>query len=204
MRTLKGDDKVAPPRPYRRAWSTALCRRQLVSSVVGLRLKDVALSLIHRSAYSTSYIMSIQLRKPVWKMSSTHNLEYLGPCFLCTWTRQWYFFRFPGYKELYEDLHEVAPKWQTFGVHLKVPLSKIKVISGGDGMVESCFTSVLDSWLSGEGDCSIDQLVSALQIPGVDQRRLAMEIDGNRAGKWSYFQLLKYKPPPPPPHTHPC
>ena len=88
-----------------------------------------------------------------------------------------------GHKELYEDLHEVAPKWQTFGVHLKVPFSKIQGFSGGDGMVERCFTSMLAAWLDGGGTRSIDQLVYALKMPGVDQVRLADEIDKNRDGE---------------------
>ena len=92
---------------------------------------------------------------------------------------------FPGLKELCEDLHEVAPKWQAFGVYLNVPYSKIQGFSGGEGMVERCFTSVLAAWLDGEGTCSIDQLVSALKMPGVDQLRLAHEIDKNRHGELS-------------------
>ena len=66
---------------------------------------------------------------------------------------------------------------------MKVPYSKIKVFNGGDGMVERCFNAVLDAWLCGEGECTVDQLVSALQLPGVDQKRLAIEIDRNRAGE---------------------
>ena len=89
----------------------------------------------------------------------------------------------PGHTELYKDLHEVAPKWQTFGVHLNVPYSKIQGFSGGDGMVERCFTSMLAAWLYGGGTHSIDQLVYALKMPGVDQVRLADEIDKNRDGE---------------------
>ena len=87
---------------------------------------------------------------------------------------------FPDHKELFQDLHEVAPKWQNFGVHLKVPFSRIQGIAGGDGTVDRCFTTMLDTWLQGETAPSVDRLVSALQMPGVDQRVLALDIDKNK------------------------
>jgi hypothetical protein len=87
---------------------------------------------------------------------------------------------FPDHKELFKDLHEVAPKWQNFGLHLKVPYSRIQGFAGGDGMVDRCFTMMLDTWLQGETSPSVDQLVSALQMPGVDQRVLAFDIKKNR------------------------
>ena len=87
------------------------------------------------------------------------------------------FVLFPDHKELFEDLHEVAPKWQNFGVHLKVLYSRIQGFSGGDGMVERCFTSMLATWLEGETAPTVERLVSALQMPGVDQRVLAMDIN---------------------------
>ena len=93
------------------------------------------------------------------------------------------FVLFPDHKELFEDLHEVAPKWQNFGVHLKVPYSRIQGFSGGDGMVERCFTSMLATWLEGETAPTVERLVSALQMPGVDQRVLAMDINKNRQGE---------------------
>ena len=87
---------------------------------------------------------------------------------------------FPDHKELFQDLHEVAPKWQNFGVHLKVPFSRIQGIAGGDGTVDRCFTTMLDTWLQGETAPSVDRLVSALQMPGVDQRVLALDINKNK------------------------
>ena len=90
---------------------------------------------------------------------------------------------YPDHKELYKDLYEVAPKWQNFGVHLKVPLSRIQGIGGGDGMVDRYFTSMLATWLEGETAPTVEKLVSALQMPGVDQRVLAMDIDKNRQGE---------------------
>ena len=47
-------------------------------------------------------------------------------------------------------------------------------------MVDRCFTTMLDTWLQGETAPSVDQLVSALQMPGVDQRVLALDIDKNK------------------------
>ena len=87
------------------------------------------------------------------------------------------------HKELFKDLHEVAPKWQMFGVHLKVPYSRIQGFSGGDGMVERCFTTMLAVWLEGETAPTVDRLMSALRMPGVDHGRLASEIDKNRQGE---------------------
>lgn len=88
------------------------------------------------------------------------------------------------YKKLYEDLHELAPKWQTFGVHLGVPFDRLQGFQGEASMVDRCFTNVLATWLQGGGgDCTVDQLVYALKMPGVDQGRLAREIDKNKAGK---------------------
>lgn len=77
----------------------------------------------------------------------------------------------------------MAPRWQMFGVHLKVPYSRIQGFSGGDGMVDRYFTSMLAAWLEGETAPTIDRLVSALTMPGVDQRVLASEIDRNRQGE---------------------
>ena len=64
-----------------------------------------------------------------------------------------------------------------------MPKSKIDAINGGDGIVDDCFTRVLDAWLKGEGTCDVDTLVSALRMPGVDQRRLAKEIENNKSGQ---------------------
>lgn len=93
---------------------------------------------------------------------------------------------------LVRDLYEVAPKWQTFGVHLKVPYNKIQGFNGGEGMVERCFTSMLSTWLEGEISPRVDQLVSALKMPGVDQRRLAKELDQNRESKKHLFTLMHF------------
>ena len=90
------------------------------------------------------------------------------------------------HKELFEDLYEVAPKWQNFGVHLKVPFNRIQGFSGGDGMVDRCFTMMLNTWLQGETAPSVDRLMSALQMPGVDQRVLALDIDKNRQSERNY------------------
>ena len=77
----------------------------------------------------------------------------------------------------------MAPRWQNFGVHLEVPINRIQGFSGGEGMVERCFTSMLATWLEGETAPTVEKLVSALQMPGVDQRVLAMDIDENRQGE---------------------
>ena len=91
------------------------------------------------------------------------------------------------HKRLYEDLHEVAPKWQTFGVHLKVPFDRLEGFQGEGSMVERCFTEVLVAWLRGVGtSCTVEQLVSALEKPGVDQKRLAKEIERNKSGELLY------------------
>ena len=101
----------------------------------------------------------------------------------------------PDLEELFKDVHEVAPKWQNFGVHLKVPYSRIQGFSGGDGMVERCFTTMLATWLEGETTPTVDRLVSGLQMPGVDQRVLALDIDKNRQGehksRWS--EVMQYQ-----------
>ena len=78
----------------------------------------------------------------------------------------------------------MAPKWQTFGVHLKVPFDRLQGFQGEASMVERCFTEMLVAWLRGEGgSCTVEQLVKALGKPGVDQRRLAEEIEQNRSGE---------------------
>jgi hypothetical protein len=95
------------------------------------------------------------------------------------------------HKRLYEDLHELAPEWQRFGVHLKVPIDRLKGFQGESSMVDRCFTEVLVAWLCGEGlSCTVEQLVSALGKPGVDQRRLAREIEQNRNGESDVHYLL--------------
>lgn len=79
----------------------------------------------------------------------------------------------------------MAPKWQTFGIHLKVPFDRLQGFHGEASMVERCFTEVLVAWLRGEGaNCTVEQLVNALGKPGVDQRRLAKEIEKNKNGKY--------------------
>ena len=62
-------------------------------------------------------------------------------------------------------------------------------------MVERCFTMMLDTWLQGETAPSVDRLVSALQMPGVDQRVLALDIDKNRKSEHmssDYGVVLKW------------
>ena len=83
----------------------------------------------------------------------------------------------------------MAPKWHSLGVHLKVSHDKLQGFNGGDGMTERCFTAVLAAWLSGEGNCSVSQLMYALKMPGVNQGKLAMEIDQNRSDK-NMFRML--------------
>ena len=76
----------------------------------------------------------------------------------------------------------MAPKWQTFGVHLKVPYPKVQGIKGCNSIVDGCFMDVLMEWTI--RGATIDQLVFALRYPGVDHGRLASEIDKNRSGLW--------------------
>ena len=87
----------------------------------------------------------------------------------------------------------MAPKWQNFGVHLKVPYSTIQGLSGGDGKVDRCFTTMLATWLEGETAPTVDRLVSALQMPGVDQRVLAIEISKNRQGECVHVHICNYQ-----------
>lgn len=78
----------------------------------------------------------------------------------------------------------MAPKWQTFGVHLKVPYNRLQGFQGEASMVERCFTEVLVAWLRGEGSsCTVEQLACALRKPGVNQRRLAEEIEQHKSGE---------------------
>ena len=96
---------------------------------------------------------------------------------------------YEGYKDLlhlYKDLDEVAAKWDSFGVQLGIPYGKLQGFRGGASKADRCFTGLLEAWLRGQetNDRSnaINQLVSALRMPGVDQGGLANEIDQNRDG----------------------
>ena len=107
-----------------------------------------------------------------------------GIFFLTDHRRLCLFFFLTDHKRLYEDLHEVAPNWQMFGVHLSVPYDRLQGFQGEASMVERCFTEVLVAWLHGEGaSCTVEQLASALGKPGVNQKRLADEIKQNRHGE---------------------
>lgn len=85
------------------------------------------------------------------------------------------------HKQLYEDLHEVAPQWRTFGIHLGVPFARLQGLQGEASTVERCFTEVLVTWLNEGG--TVEQLISALKYPGVDQGRLSEEIRRNKESK---------------------
>ena len=84
----------------------------------------------------------------------------------------------PDHRRLYEDLREVAPKWMTLGVHLGVAFDRLQGFQGEASLVERCFTEVLVAWLRAGG--TVEQLVNALKFPGVDQKRLANEIERDR------------------------
>ena len=59
-------------------------------------------------------------------------------------------------------------------------------------LVDRCFTTMLDTWLQGETAPSVDQLVSALKMPGVDQHVLALDIDKNKQSEHmsSYYRVV--------------
>ena len=79
----------------------------------------------------------------------------------------------------------MAPQWQTFGVHLTVPFDRLQGFQGEASMVERCFMEVIIAWLHGEeGSCTVEQLVYALKMPGVDQGRLAREIEQSKTGEF--------------------
>lgn len=84
--------------------------------------------------------------------------------------------------QLYEDLHEIAPKWQTFGLHLGVPFDRLQGLQGDASLVDRCFTAMLATWLR-EG-ATVEQLIEGLMFPGVDQRRLAREMEKSKNGKY--------------------
>ena len=87
----------------------------------------------------------------------------------------------------------MAPAWQTFGIHLKVPIDRLQGFHGEYSMVERCFTEVLVAWLRGEGACcTVEQLVSALGKPGVDQKILAKDIEKNRNGESDIKPRLRF------------
>ena len=56
-------------------------------------------------------------------------------------------------------------------------------------MVDRCFTDVLNAWLNG-GDASVDKLVAALRYPGVNNGRLAGEIDRDRHSELADITVL--------------
>ena len=80
--------------------------------------------------------------------------------------------------QLYKDLHEIAPKWQTFGVHLGVPYDRLQGLQGDASLVERCFTTMLATWLREGG--TVEQLIEGLRFPGVDQKRLAREMEKSK------------------------
>ena len=94
-------------------------------------------------------------------------------------------------KTLYKDLHTLAPKWSTFGIHLGVPNDILKGLQGEDSMVERCFMEVLSAWLNG-GNASVDKLVEALRFPGVSHGRLAGEIERDRQSELAEMCITYY------------
>ena len=49
--------------------------------------------------------------------------------------------------------------------------------------MERCFTSVLITWLNGD-EARVEKLVEALRYPGVDHKRLAREIEGDKRSEF--------------------
>ena len=75
--------------------------------------------------------------------------------------------------ELCADLNEIASKWYSLGIHLRLTadqLSRIKENLGQPGSankVENCFKAVIDSWrLGGPDEFSKETLVKALRTIG--------------------------------------
>ena len=107
----------------------------------------------------------------------------LASCLLCSNLRAGLL------QSLYRDLHQLAPKWLTFGVHLGVPYDRLKGLQEEDSMVDRCFIDVLGTWLNGE-DATVENLVEALRCPGVDQKRLAKEIEGDKHSEFEHKYML--------------
>ena len=69
-----------------------------------------------------------------------------------------------------EDLKEISHRYETFGLHLGVPLAtsrKIKEeVSGVDGVVDYALNRVIDTWLLEGEEVNRDSLVRAIESVG--------------------------------------
>ena len=93
--------------------------------------------------------------------------------------------------ELCTDLNEVAFKWYSLGIHLRLTadqLSRIQENLGGPGSankVEHCFMAVIDSWRLGDQDeFCLDTLVKALRT--IEFKGLAERVEEELKNKCKF------------------
>ena len=90
----------------------------------------------------------------------------------------------PKLKELVEDLHKVASKWQAVGVQLEVPTWTLKEIDYENrGDCSRALSDMLDEWINNDPNVSWEMVVEVLKSCSVGERALARDIETKRLGR---------------------
>ena len=74
-------------------------------------------------------------------------------------------------KELYADLQDIAPKWESVGIQLSILNGELHVIRANVGVVNSivdyCFREIINDWLCGPKEhVTVAVLANAVQQAG--------------------------------------
>ena len=82
-------------------------------------------------------------------------------------------------------LLEAAYQWRDIGQALDIPQGTLRSIRGED---RECLNEMLSKWMHG-GKATMDQLLEALEDPGVDRADIVGEIEALRGDKRSRVGL---------------
>ena len=79
--------------------------------------------------------------------------------------------------DLFNSLLPKAAKWESLGLQLGLSPDELATIKANSEDVEECLRRVLTKWFDRTVQPTWQEVVSALRSPGLEDHRLAMELE---------------------------
>ena len=84
--------------------------------------------------------------------------------------------------DLLDVLQPVAAEWYAFGIQLGVDHNKLKQFTAYDSFVKRYLEIVLERWLEKKTPQTIQDIITALRKPSLQNNALAIKLENNYKG----------------------
>ena len=79
--------------------------------------------------------------------------------------------------DLLNVLHEVTAQWYAFGIQLEVPTATLDTFQTADCCVQHYLSVVLKRWMGKHPPPKIQDIITALRKPVIQNKKLASELE---------------------------